>query len=132
MTILIYLQTNHYIRQKLGGILLGKTVDGSTCLMKLLKRYGYAHWPIRCILTTMMDSVIHHQRAWLAMVGHFHSPLTQVADILLLLMTGQTNTAKKWLEFWHSRFEGLKDYTKRIFKSEGIFLPHVFPYGSGI
>ena len=47
----------------------------------------------------------------------------------LLLMTGQQETARKWVEFWHSRFEGLKDYTHRIFKSEGIFLPHVFPYG---
>jgi hypothetical protein len=45
-------------------------------------------------------------------------------------MTGQINTARKWIEFWHSHFEGLKEYTKRIFKSEGIFLPHVFPYGS--
>jgi hypothetical protein len=47
----------------------------------------------------------------------------------LLLMTGHLETARKWVEFWHSRFEGLKDYTYRLFKSAGIFLPHVFPYG---
>jgi hypothetical protein len=47
----------------------------------------------------------------------------------LLLMTGHTNIARKWIEFLHSRFEGLRDYTKRIFKSEGIFMPHVLPYG---
>ena len=59
----------------------------------------------------------------------FPFPFDSSCRHLLLLMTGQTNTARKWIEFWHSRFDGLKDYTKRIFKSEGIFLPHVFPYG---
>ena len=47
----------------------------------------------------------------------------------LLLMTGQAAAAQKWIEFWHSRLEGLKDYTQRLFKGEGVFLPHVFPYG---
>ena len=60
----------------------------------------------------------------------FPFPFDSSCRHLLLLMTGQTNTARKWIEFWHSRFEGLKDYTKRIFNSEGILLPHVFPYGS--
>jgi hypothetical protein len=59
----------------------------------------------------------------------FPFPFDSSCRHLLLLMTGQTNAARKWIEFWHSRFEGLKDYTKRIFKSEGIFMPHVFPYG---
>jgi hypothetical protein len=47
----------------------------------------------------------------------------------LLLMTGQTGTARKWVEYWHTQFDGLKDYTQRLFKGAGIFLPHVFPYG---
>ncbi|HMH22516.1 MAG TPA: hypothetical protein VK563_12105 [Puia sp.] len=47
----------------------------------------------------------------------------------LLLMTGQTETARKWVECWHSRLDGLKEYTQRFFKGEGVFLPHVFPYG---
>lgn len=60
----------------------------------------------------------------------FPFPFDSSCRHLLLLMTGQINAARKWIEFWHSRSDGLKDYTKRIFKSEGIFLPHVFPYGS--
>lgn len=48
----------------------------------------------------------------------------------LLLWAGQINAAKKWIEFWHSRIEGLKEYTKRFYNREGIFMPHVFPYGS--
>ena len=59
----------------------------------------------------------------------FPFPFDSGCRHLLLLMTGQTNAAKKWIEFWHSRFDGLKDYTKRFYKSEGIFMPHVFPYG---
>lgn len=59
----------------------------------------------------------------------FDFPFDSSCMHLLLLMTGQTNIARKWIEFYYSRFDGLKDYTKRIFKSEGIFLPHVFPYG---
>ena len=60
----------------------------------------------------------------------FPFPFDSSCRHLLLLMTGQTNTARKWIEFWHSRFDGLKDYTKRFYNtSEGIFMPHVFPYG---
>jgi hypothetical protein len=47
----------------------------------------------------------------------------------LLLWTGRTEVARAWLEFWHSRAEGLKTYTKRIWGKDGIMLPHVFPYG---
>lgn len=50
----------------------------------------------------------------------------------LLLWTGQISSAKKWIEFWHSRMDGLKQYTKRFYNSEGIFMPHVFPYGSAV
>ena len=59
----------------------------------------------------------------------FPFPFDSSCRHLLLLMTGQTQVAKKWIEFWHSRLDGLKDYTKRFYKSEGISLPHVFPYG---
>jgi hypothetical protein len=47
----------------------------------------------------------------------------------LLLWTGQINAAKLWIEYWHSRLEGLKAYTRRLYKSDGVFMPHVFPYG---
>ncbi len=48
----------------------------------------------------------------------------------LLLWTGRIDSARKWIEFWHSRSEGLKQYTRRIWKKDGMMLPHVFPYGS--
>lgn len=48
----------------------------------------------------------------------------------LLLWTGQINAAKKWIEFWHCRLDGLKEYTRRLYHTDGIFMPHVFPYGA--
>jgi hypothetical protein len=48
----------------------------------------------------------------------------------LLLWTGRIEVAKAWLEFWHSRIDGLKKYTQRIWHKDGIMLPHVFPYGA--
>ena len=59
----------------------------------------------------------------------FPFPFDSGCRHLLLLMTGQTETARKWIEYWYSRFDGLKEYTRRFYKSDGIFLPHVFPYG---
>ena len=59
----------------------------------------------------------------------FPFPFDSGCRHLLLLMTGQTDTARRWIEYWHSRFDGLKVYTKRLMKSDGIFMPHVFPYG---
>ncbi len=47
----------------------------------------------------------------------------------LLLWTGQIDAARKWVEFWASRADGLRQYTKRIWKLDGIMCPHVFPYG---
>ncbi|GMU22009.1 MAG: hypothetical protein AMXMBFR13_20970 [Phycisphaerae bacterium] len=47
----------------------------------------------------------------------------------LLLWTGQIDAARRWVEFWSSRREGLRQYTRRIWKIDGIMLPHVFPYG---
>lgn len=47
----------------------------------------------------------------------------------LLLSVGNVNAAKKWIEFWHSRLDGLKEYTRRLYHSDGIFFPHVFPFG---
>ena len=48
----------------------------------------------------------------------------------LLLSTGRIDAARKWVEFWASRREGLQKYTRRIWDRDGIMLPHVFPYGS--
>jgi hypothetical protein len=59
----------------------------------------------------------------------FPFPFDSGCRHLLLLSTGQVETAKKWIEFWHSKMQGLKEYTRRMYNSEGIFMPHVFPYG---
>jgi hypothetical protein len=47
----------------------------------------------------------------------------------LLLWTGRLDVAKAWLEYWHSRSDGLKNNTRRFWHIDGIMLPHVFPYG---
>ena len=48
----------------------------------------------------------------------------------LLLSTGHVAAAKKWIEFWHAHIEGLREYTTRFYHTDGIFMPHVFPYGA--
>jgi len=48
---------------------------------------------------------------------------------MLLLSTGQLDTVKAWIEYYHSRIDGLKKYTKRLMKKDGLMMPHVFPYG---
>lgn len=48
----------------------------------------------------------------------------------LLLWTGHSDVAKTWIEFWHERIDGLREYTRRIWQTDGVMLPHVFPYGS--
>ena len=61
----------------------------------------------------------------------FPFPFDSSCRHMLLLMTGQTESARKWIEFWYSRLDGLKEYTKRLYNdNEGVLLPHVFPYGS--
>jgi hypothetical protein len=47
----------------------------------------------------------------------------------LLLWTGRIDAARKWVEFWSGHSEGLSQYTRRLWKRDGIMLPHVFPYG---
>lgn len=47
----------------------------------------------------------------------------------LLLWTGRIEAARAWLEYWRSRLDGLKTYTRRIWNKDGIMLPHTFPYG---
>ncbi len=48
----------------------------------------------------------------------------------LLLWTGQIDAARAWIEFYASKAEGLRKYTRRIWNLDGIMLPHVFPSGS--
>lgn len=60
----------------------------------------------------------------------FPFPFDSGCRHLLLLSAGQIDSARKWIEFWHSKIDGLRDYTKRLYGGEGIFMPHVFPYGS--
>jgi|ADGO01.1.fsa_nt_gi hypothetical protein len=60
----------------------------------------------------------------------FPFPFDSACRHLLLLMTGHVAAARRWIEYYYSRFDGLKVYTKRLMKSDGIFMPHVFPYGT--
>jgi len=67
----------------------------------------------------------------LASIGwQFPFPFDSGCRQPLLLWTGQTEVARAWLEFWHSRADGLKAYTRRLWGKDGMMLPHVFPYGS--
>jgi hypothetical protein len=59
----------------------------------------------------------------------FSFPFDSSFRHMLLLSTGQLDTAKKWIEHFHSHIDGMKKYTKRLMKKDGIMLPHVFPYG---
>jgi hypothetical protein len=47
----------------------------------------------------------------------------------VLLATGNTNIAKSWIEYFHERLPGMKEYTKRLFNTDGAMFPWVFPYG---
>ncbi len=47
----------------------------------------------------------------------------------LLLWTGQIDAARRWVEFYASKAAGLRAYTKRHWKLDGIMCPHVFPMG---
>jgi len=48
---------------------------------------------------------------------------------MLLLSTGQLDAVRKWVECFYSHIDGMKKYTKRLMKKDGIHMPHVFPYG---
>lgn len=47
----------------------------------------------------------------------------------ILLSTGNIDIAKSWIEYWANRISGMKAYTKRLLKVDGILFPWVFPYG---
>mgnify|MGYP000027150294 FL=1 len=47
----------------------------------------------------------------------------------VLLSTGNMDIAKSWIEYFSERIEGMKAYTKRLLKVDGILFPWVFPYG---
>jgi hypothetical protein len=47
----------------------------------------------------------------------------------LLLWTGQTEAARRWVENWHDHLAGWQAYTRRMWKHDGLMMPHVFPYG---
>lgn len=47
----------------------------------------------------------------------------------MLLSTGNLGIAKSWIEHWSERVDGLRKYTKRFYKVDGILAPWVFPYG---
>lgn len=47
----------------------------------------------------------------------------------ILLATGNLNIAKSLVEYFAERIPGMKEYTKRLMKVDGIMCPWVFPYG---
>lgn len=47
----------------------------------------------------------------------------------VLLHTGNVDIAQSWVEYWSERIDGMKAYTKRLLKVDGILAPWVFPYG---
>lgn len=47
----------------------------------------------------------------------------------VLLHTGNMDIAQSWIEYFAERIEGMKAYTKRLLKVDGILTPWVFPYG---
>lgn len=47
----------------------------------------------------------------------------------VLLQTGNVNIAQSWIEYFAERIDGMKAYTKRLLKVDGILSPWVFPYG---
>jgi len=47
----------------------------------------------------------------------------------VFLATGNLDIAKSWIEYWARQVSGMKEYTKRLLKVDGILCPWVFPYG---
>lgn len=47
----------------------------------------------------------------------------------VLLQTGNIDIARSWIEYFAERIDGMKAYTKRLLKVDGILSPWVFPYG---
>lgn len=47
----------------------------------------------------------------------------------VLLNTGNLDIAQSWIEYFAERVEGMKTYTQRLLKVDGILAPWVFPYG---
>lgn len=47
----------------------------------------------------------------------------------LMLSTGNLNISKSWIEYFSKDIQGMRDYTRRLFNTEGIFCPWDTPYG---
>jgi len=46
----------------------------------------------------------------------------------VMLATGNMSVSKAWVEFMSNRLQGMKDYTNRLLKVNGVLCPWVFPY----
>ncbi|MFY0654017.1 MAG: hypothetical protein JXQ96_18390 [Cyclobacteriaceae bacterium] len=46
----------------------------------------------------------------------------------VMLITGNTDISKTWVEYMSTRLKGMKDYTRRLLKVDGVICPWVFPY----
>ncbi len=46
----------------------------------------------------------------------------------VFLATGNLDIAKSWVEYWADRLPGMKEYTRRLLKVDGVLCPWVFPY----
>lgn len=46
----------------------------------------------------------------------------------VFLSTGNLSIARSWIEKWATEIDGQRDYTKRIYKQDGVMIPWVYPY----
>ncbi len=46
-----------------------------------------------------------------------------------LLTHGHLDIARSWIEYWAKDAARMQEYTRRLLKADGIFMPWVYPYG---
>lgn len=46
----------------------------------------------------------------------------------IFISTGNIDIARSWVEKWASEIDGQRQYTKRIYKQDGVMIPWVYPY----
>lgn len=47
----------------------------------------------------------------------------------VLLTHGHLDIARSWIEYWAKDVARMQEYTRRLLKTDGIFMPWVYPYG---
>ena len=46
----------------------------------------------------------------------------------LFVATGNIDIARSWIEKWAAEIDGQRQYTKRMYKQDGVMIPWVYPY----